>query len=133
MPPCGQLEAAGLGPRGAGEGALLVAEELALQQVLREGAAVDGDEGLAARGPLVVEGAGHQLLAGAGLAGDSTEEGVSATFSMTLKTSCMATDAPTMGPGPAASGARLWRERSLCREALATTLLSSSCSKGLEM
>ena len=46
VPPCGGLEPAGLAsPIGAGEGALLVAEQLALEQRLRQRAAVDGDEG----------------------------------------------------------------------------------------
>src|SRR5438874_700569 len=40
-PAVGQLEAAAAHPVGAGEGALLVAEQLALQQVLRQGGAVD--------------------------------------------------------------------------------------------
>ena len=53
---------------GAGEGPLLVAEELALQQVLRKGRHVDGHEGavLPAGGPM--DRVGEQLLAGAGLA-----------------------------------------------------------------
>ena len=53
-----------------GEAALSVPEELALQEVLRDGAAVDGDEGLAGPGPLIVDVVGHQLLAGPRLAGD---------------------------------------------------------------
>ena len=54
----------------AGEGALHVAEQLALQQVLRQGAAVDRQEG--AVGPVreVVDVAGDDLLAGAALALD---------------------------------------------------------------
>ena len=66
----GQLEAAGAALDGAGEGAFLVAEELALDQRLGNGRAVDGDKGLAAAGAEVVQGAGDEFLAGAALAGD---------------------------------------------------------------
>ena len=55
---------------GAGEGPFAVAEELALDEVLGQGAAVDRDEGVAGAAALVVEVAGDQLLAGAGLAQD---------------------------------------------------------------
>ena len=41
-----------------------------LSKILRDGAAVDGDERLAGPGPLIVDVAGHQLLAGPRLAGD---------------------------------------------------------------
>ena len=54
----------------AGEGAAHVAEQLALQQVLRDGAAVDGDERPLGARRAAVELARDQLLAGAGLAGD---------------------------------------------------------------
>ena len=66
----GELELALLGGVGAGEGALDVAEELGLDQGLRQGGAIDGDEAppRAFREP--VQGARHQLLAGAGLAQD---------------------------------------------------------------
>ena len=47
-----------------------MAEELRLQEVLRESAAVDGDEGLGPAPAVEVEGAGHQLLARAALALD---------------------------------------------------------------
>ena len=66
----GKLEAPD--PRGerAGEGALLVAEQLAFEQVRRNGAAVDGHErGVCPRRQLV-QVPGRQLLAGAGLAED---------------------------------------------------------------
>ena len=46
----GHLELAGLARHGAGEGALLVAEELAFEQGLGERGAVDGDERLARPG-----------------------------------------------------------------------------------
>src|SRR6185295_2312693 len=66
----GQLEGALAGRRRAREGALLVAEELALDEVRRHGAAVDDHEGplLAARG--IVDRVGDEVLAGAGLALD---------------------------------------------------------------
>ena len=55
---------------GAGEGAADVAEELALEQGIGDGAAVDGHEPAVAAGARHVDGAGDQLLAGAALAGD---------------------------------------------------------------
>src|SRR5262249_16685656 len=66
----GLLELADAAAVGAGEGALLVAEQLALQQRLRDGRAVDGEKRRLGPGAVLVEGAGHQLLAGAALAGD---------------------------------------------------------------
>ena len=63
----GQLDEARLVTIGAGEGAASVPEELALEEVLRDGRAVDGLEApLAPRE--AVERAGHDLLAGARLA-----------------------------------------------------------------
>ncbi len=70
VPWCGQFEAADLARDGAGEGALLVAEELALQQSHGNGGAVDLDEGAPAPRAAIVNGAGDQLLAGAGFALD---------------------------------------------------------------
>jgi hypothetical protein len=55
---------------GAGERAPLVAEDLALEQRLGEGGAVDGDEGPPGPGTVVVDGAGHHLLAGPALAAE---------------------------------------------------------------
>jgi hypothetical protein len=52
---------------GAGEAAPLVAEELALDQVRRHGAAVDGKEGLLVAAAEAVDGLRHQLLARARL------------------------------------------------------------------
>src|SRR2546430_5288345 len=52
----------------------LVAEQLRLQQVLRHGAAVDGDERLVAARAATMDGARQQLLAAAALAGDRSEE-----------------------------------------------------------
>src|SRR5690606_14300454 len=56
--------------RGAGERALLVAEELALDELGRDRGAVDLDERAAGALGAVVDPAGDELLAGAGLAGD---------------------------------------------------------------
>src|SRR5436190_1731252 len=53
---------------GAREGAAAVAEELALEQPLGERGTVDGDEEVVAARSGGVDGARHQLLAGAGLA-----------------------------------------------------------------
>ena len=69
-PPVGELEAPGLPLAGAGEGPLLVPEQLGLQQRLGDGAAVEGHEGLAAPLALPVDRLRHDLLAGAGLAQD---------------------------------------------------------------
>ncbi len=64
----GQLEAAELALSSTGEGALLVAEELGLEQGLGQGGAVDGDKRpLRARAPHVQR-PGEELLAGAALA-----------------------------------------------------------------
>ena len=64
----GELDAAAPARGGAGEGALLVAEQLALEQRLAERRAVDRDErARRARAP-VVDGARRDLLAGAALA-----------------------------------------------------------------
>src|SRR5690606_24117787 len=56
--------------RGAGEAPLLVAEQLGLDELARDGGAVDLDDGAGAAGALVVDPAGDELLARAGLAGD---------------------------------------------------------------
>ena len=64
------LELADPRRRGAGERALLVAEQLALEELRGQRRAVDLDERpVLARRPLV-DGAGHQLLADAALAAD---------------------------------------------------------------
>src|SRR5262249_56899258 len=64
----GSLEAAFSPGDGPGEGALLDAEQLRLEDGFRQGGAIDGDERtLRPRGELV-DGAGGELLAGAGLA-----------------------------------------------------------------
>ena len=68
--PLGQFEAAAPGGNGTGEGPLLVTEQLALEQLRRNGAAVDGHEGARASGGQLVDGASHHLLAGSGLTED---------------------------------------------------------------
>ena len=55
---------------GAGEGAGLVAEKLAVQQRVRQAAAVARHERRVAAARMLVQGARHDLLAGAGLAAD---------------------------------------------------------------
>ena len=66
----GLLELADPAAVGAGEGALLVAEELALQEGLGDGGAVDGQEGGLAAEAVLIDGPGDQFLAGPALAGD---------------------------------------------------------------
>ncbi len=66
----GQFDEAGAAAGGAGEGAGFVAEEFVFDQVVGDGAAVDGDEGFVGAGAEVVDGAGEDLLAGAGFTGD---------------------------------------------------------------
>src|SRR5690606_7464329 len=81
----GELEAAGLLVNGASEGALLVTEELVLEDLAGEGAAVDRDEGALLAGRLLVDRAGDELLAGPALphdqhagtgGGDGLDDGV---------------------------------------------------------
>ena len=66
----GELELADAAPRSAGEGAGLVAEQLALHHRFGQGAGVDRHEGPAAATGQVVQGARHHLLAGAGFTED---------------------------------------------------------------
>ncbi|OPZ59375.1 MAG: hypothetical protein BWY87_01038 [Deltaproteobacteria bacterium ADurb.Bin510] len=66
----GQLEATLFVADGAGEGPLDVAEQLAFEQALGQSRAVDRHEGLRRTFAAVVQGLGHQLLAGAALAGN---------------------------------------------------------------
>src|SRR5579864_7773550 len=70
------LELADAAAVGAGEGALLVPEQLALQQVLRDGRAVEGQERGLSAGAVLVDGAGDKLLAGAALPGDQHGKGL---------------------------------------------------------
>src|SRR5947207_1147015 len=64
---CGGLELADAPLDRAREGAALVAEELTLEELVRDGRAVERHEGSAARGVLV-DGLGDQLIARPGLA-----------------------------------------------------------------
>ena len=66
----GFLEEADLVLNGAGEGAFFMAKEFGLEEVLGEGGAIDGDEGLVLAGGVEMEGAGDQFLAGAAFALD---------------------------------------------------------------
>ncbi len=66
----GLLEFARLALVGAGEGALLMAEQRRFEHVLGNGGAVDRDEGLAGTGRVAVDETGQLLLAGAALATD---------------------------------------------------------------
>ena len=94
MPPSACSKTPRASPIGAGEGAALVAEELALDQRRRDRGAVDDDEGAGAPGGDVVDGARHQLLAGARLPVRSRVASVGATRSSTAKTWRMGSDRP---------------------------------------
>ena len=65
--PGGQFELPLLHLQGSGERPLLVSEQLALDQVHRQGAAVDPDEGAGAARAAVVDRPGNQLLPGPAL------------------------------------------------------------------
>src|SRR3989442_2498807 len=67
-PPSGKLELPLLALMGSGERALLVTQELRLDQGVRDCAAVDRDERLLAPGTQLMDRASDELLAGAGLA-----------------------------------------------------------------
>src|SRR5262249_59777687 len=69
-PPVGQLEPPEPPGERAGEGSLLVTEELRLDQPGGEGGAVDLDQRLLAALAAGVDGTGDELLAGPALAGD---------------------------------------------------------------
>ena len=66
----GGLEEARFRLLGVGEGASLETEQLGLEQPLRDGGAVDGDERAAGARARAMEDAGHQTLAGSRLALD---------------------------------------------------------------
>ena len=68
MPPCASSKRAELPRVGAGEGALLVAEQLGLEQRVGDRGDVDRHEGLRRGGALRVDRARDELLAGAALA-----------------------------------------------------------------
>src|SRR5205814_8736828 len=70
----GRFEQPALVMRRPGEGAATMAEELALEERLRQRRTVDGDEGLAGPRARRVDAARHQLLAGAGLALDQDRD-----------------------------------------------------------
>src|SRR5207247_8469108 len=71
----GELELPAAARERAREGALLVAEQLGLDQLVRDRGAVDLDERLLAPRRPGVDGAGHQLLAAAVLAPDQHAAG----------------------------------------------------------
>ena len=81
VPPSASSKRPSLLRDGAGEGALLVAEQLALEQPGRDGRAVHLHEGAFAPVAQVVDGARDQLLAGAVSPRISTVESVGATVS----------------------------------------------------
>ena len=64
------LEAADPLGRRACECALLVAEEFALEEVFRDGGAIDREEAAVAAGAVIVNRTGHEFLARSALAGD---------------------------------------------------------------
>src|SRR5256884_5568988 len=70
----GQLELPLLPLMRHGERTLLVAEQLRLDQRVRDRTAVDGDERLVAASAQMMDRAGHELLAGAGFALDEDRE-----------------------------------------------------------
>ena len=70
MPPAAARITPGEGGVGAGEGALAVAEQLALEHVARDGGAVEGQERPVGAVRGAVDGAREHFLAGAGLAGE---------------------------------------------------------------
>ena len=67
----GLLELAQAPRNGAGERALFVAEKLGFDQLAGHGGAIQGDEGPVAARAALVQGAGDQLLPGAGFAQDA--------------------------------------------------------------
>src|SRR5262249_44617613 len=71
----GQLEAAGPPVEGARESALLVTEDLALEERFRDGRAVDGHEGRPRAGRELVDSARHEFLARAALPRDQDRSG----------------------------------------------------------
>ena len=70
MPPRGGADDAQVVALGAGEGAAAVAEQLALEQVARDGGAVERHERFLGAIGEVVDRAGEDFLAGTALAGD---------------------------------------------------------------
>ena len=74
MPPSAVSKQAGLGAHRAGEGALLVAEQLALEQRLGQRRAVEAQERRRRARRAAVDRLGQHLLADAGLAEDQHGE-----------------------------------------------------------
>lgn len=64
-----QFKASGSGTDGVGKSAFFMAEELALQQFLGDGPAVNGNKRLCGAAAVVVQSADQQFLAGSGFAG----------------------------------------------------------------
>ena len=70
----GLFEAAGIALRSPGKGAFFMAEKLAFDQLAGDGCHVDGDKGSVAALTVIMQGPGHQLLAGPGLAVDENRK-----------------------------------------------------------
>ena len=66
----GRIELAEFLPVGAGEGALLIAKQLAFQQLVRDGGTIYFDERFLAAARLRVNHAGHHFFTGAAFAAD---------------------------------------------------------------
>ena len=138
MPPSASSKRPGLRGDRAGEGALLVAEQLALDERLRDGGAVDLDERAFVRGGVLVDRAGDELLAGAGLAGD--EDGGRCVGDLLddredLLERRGAADEPEAPEVLALTelGARVLDAEIVGPTALSTICRISSCSKGFSM
>jgi len=86
----GEFEAALALGDGAGERALFVAEKFALDEVLRDGGAIELDEGGVGALALAVEGAGDKFLAGADSPAMRTVAWVGATLRISSRRRCMA-------------------------------------------
>ena len=82
---------------GAGEGALLVAEQLAFDEIARNGGHVDGDERAALALAVVVQRFGDEFLAGAGFPEIITVRSVCISRARMRKMSCIAGERPTIG------------------------------------
>ena len=136
VPPLASSKRPGLLATAPGERAALVAEELALDELLGDRGAVDLDEGLVLAARVLVERAGDELLARAALAGDehrrrrvgdALEDGVElgdARWSV-------ADDAEARAPRRRTPASRRRRASSRVFSALATIWRTSSLSNGL--
>src|SRR5437899_13084213 len=82
-PTVGKLEAADPPIDGAGEGALDVSEEFALDEAGRDGAAVDLDQGALPARAAAVDGTGDQLLARSRLT-DDEHGGIAGRYAISL-------------------------------------------------